>query len=133
MLLPAALLWSANYFNSYGLQVAGITLTYVVKACIPVFTVVICSFRGQKFPNAVYFSLIPICVGVAIASGSDLDFSFIGLGAALISAISQTAMNIVIKEARLRTGYSGPQAFMGMSIVWYVHHVLLLNYLSLVY
>jgi hypothetical protein len=31
---PAALLWVANYANSVSLAMSGITLTYVVKACM---------------------------------------------------------------------------------------------------
>lgn len=112
------LLWVANYSNSVGLQIAGITLTYVVKACIPVFTVAVCTIQGQKFPLLIYISLIPICFGVALASGSDLDFSVNGLIAALVSAIAQTFMNISIKSVRSSTGYSGPCAFMGMCIIW---------------
>ena len=66
---PSILLWIANYSNSYALKIAGITLTYIVKACIPVFTVIICTLRGQKFPLMIYISLVPICLGVALASG----------------------------------------------------------------
>ena len=50
--------------------------------------------------------------------GSDLDFSLQGLIAALCSAIAQTFMNISIKKVREKTGYSGPKAFLGMSIIW---------------
>lgn len=115
--VPAVLLWFANYFNSISLNAAGITLTYVVKACIPVFTVLVCTFGGQKFPTVIYASLLPICLGVALASGSDLDFSVYGLAAAFISAMAQTLMNITIKTVRNKTGYSGPKAFLGMTIV----------------
>ena len=116
-IVPAVLLWLANYFNSISLNLAGITLTYVVKACIPVFTVVICSLSGQKFPILIYVSLIPICVGVALASGSDLDFSVMGLLAAFVSSFAQTLMNITIKKVRNETKYSGLKSFMGMTIV----------------
>ena len=115
--IPAILLWVANYSNSISLKMAGITLTYVVKACIPVFTVMICTLGGQKFPIMIYLSLIPICLGVALASGSDLDFTVYGLVAAFVSAIAQTLMNISIKSVRGKIGYSGLKAFMGMTIV----------------
>ncbi len=117
VMVPAVLLWLANYSNSISLKMAGITLTYVVKACIPVFTVIICSLSGQKFPAVIYASLLPICLGVALASGSDLDFSLWGLIAAFVSALAQTLMNISIKSVRVKTGYTGPKAFMGMTIV----------------
>ena len=115
--VPAVLLWCANYTNSIALQYAGITLTYVMKAGIPVFTVLICAAMGQKFSTLIYISLIPICAGVALACMGDISFSVIGLAAGLCSCLSQTCMNISIKNVRLKTGYSGMQAFMGMAIV----------------
>jgi len=114
---PAFFLWLANYFNSVSLQLSGITLTYAVKACIPVFTVLICSATGQFFPPAIFASLVPICMGVAMASISDLDFNLQGLAAAMISAIAQTLLNLSIKKVRQHSGHTGPQAFMGMSII----------------
>jgi drug/metabolite transporter (DMT)-like permease len=117
LFVPAILLWAANYANSISLQLAGITLTYVVKACIPVFTVVSCTLLGQKFPIIIYISLIPICFGVILASGADVNVSTAGLCAATVSALSQTFMNISIKSVREKTGYSGQKSFLGMTIV----------------
>lgn len=114
---PAVLLWIANYANSLALQQAGITLTYVLKAGIPVFTVIVCTFNGQKFPFIIYVSLIPICFGVALACMGDLSFNPIGFLAGIASAISQTFMNISIKSVRAQTGYSGMKAFFGMAVV----------------
>ena len=108
VVVPGLLLWIANYVrkmrmhmlssagtinchelsslqaNSFALKAAGITLTYVVKACIPVFTVIICKFQGQNYPILIYISLLPICLGVALASGSDLDFSLPGIVSSLL-------------------------------------------------
>jgi solute carrier family 35 protein E1 len=114
--LPALLLFTANYTNSISLNIAGITMTYVVKACIPVFTVTICTFSGQKFPLMIYISLIPICLGIIMASGTDTSFSSIGFMAALSSSLAQAFMNIEIKSIRSKFGLSGPKAFLGMSI-----------------
>lgn len=117
VLVPAVLLWLANYANSIALQESGITLTYVIKSGIPVFTVLICSGMGQKFSKMIYISLIPICIGVALACMGDMSFSAIGVAAGLTSTIAQTCMNISIKAVRTKTGYSGMKAFMGMAIV----------------
>ena len=116
--LPAMFLWLANYANSCALQACGITLTYIVKACIPVLTVAICALRGQRFPLPIFLSLLPICLGVAVASFSDVAFSLQGFLAALLSAVAQAFLNLSIKEVTARTQYSGPVAFMGMSIIW---------------
>jgi hypothetical protein len=92
--VPGALLWIANYANSVALAESGITLTYVVKSSIPVITVAICAVRGERFSPMIYVSLIPICMGVALVSGTDLDFSYFGFAAAVTSAVAQTLMNI---------------------------------------
>lgn len=115
--IPASLLLIANLSNSISLETAGITLTYVVKATIPVVTVLICSLSGQKIAPMIYLSLIPICIGVAVASGTDMDFNITGLTAALISTLAQTFMNISIKKVRESTGWSGSKAFLGMALV----------------
>lgn len=114
---PAILLWLANYANSMALQSAGITLTYVLKAGIPVFTVLVCALSGEKFPFLIYLSLLPICLGVGLACMGDLSFSPTGFVAGLVSALSQTFMNISIKSVRNKTGYSGMKAFLGMTIL----------------
>ena len=116
---PALFLWVANYANSCSLQASGITLTYVVKACIPVFTVLVCATKGQRFSSSVLMSLLPICIGVGLASGSDMSFCYHGLAAALCSAVAQTLLNISIKEVTAKSKLTGPQAFLGMSIIWY--------------
>jgi len=113
--IPATLLFIANYSNSVSLSLAGITLTYVVKACIPVLTVFICTLGGQRFLLPIYLSLIPICLGIALAAGGDLNFTGAGLIAALVSALAQTGMNLTVKGVRQRTGLSGPEIFLGMS------------------
>eukprot|EP00607_Mallomonas_marina_P008113 CAMPEP_0182425006 /NCGR_PEP_ID=MMETSP1167-20130531/11330_1 /TAXON_ID=2988 /ORGANISM="Mallomonas Sp, Strain CCMP3275" /LENGTH=332 /DNA_ID=CAMNT_0024605291 /DNA_START=109 /DNA_END=1107 /DNA_ORIENTATION=- len=115
--LPALFLWVANFANSASLQLSGITLTYVVKACIPVFTVALCTIRGQKFPLMTYISLLPTVLGVALASASDLDFTISGLLAALTSALAQTFMNVTVKEVRTKTGFSGSKILASMTAV----------------
>jgi hypothetical protein len=107
----------ANFANSVSLSISGITLTYVVKASIPVFTVLICSMRGERYSPMIYISLAPICLGVALASGSDINFSVAGLLAAVTSAFSQTLMNLSIKSVREKGNLSAPLAFYGMSAV----------------
>lgn len=113
--VPATFLFLANYSNSISLGIAGITLTYVVKASIPVLTVVMCTMGGARFPIIIYLSLLPICFGIVMATGGDLDFSVVGLLAALFSSLTQASTNITIKDVRKKTNLSGPKAFMGMS------------------
>mmetsp|Transcript_19331 Transcript_19331/g.58094 ORF Transcript_19331/g.58094 Transcript_19331/m.58094 type:complete len:335 (+) Transcript_19331:206-1210(+) len=108
--LPAMLLLVANLLNSVALRLSGITLCYVCKSGIPVFTVCLMSMQGQYFPAIVYASLMPTVLGVALASASDLDFSLAGLVAALGSALSQTLLNITSKRLLKELHVSGRQA-----------------------
>jgi drug/metabolite transporter (DMT)-like permease len=58
------------------LQLSGITLTYVVKATIPVFTILHTSLvKGESFSTGVYMSILPTVCGVAVAAWSDSEVS----------------------------------------------------------
>lgn len=81
---------------------------YVVKAAIPVFTVLMCRvIFGQEYSVRVYLSLIPIVCGVALASVSDSSFNVVGLFAALASCTAQTLLNIGSKRTAQSTGVGG--------------------------
>lgn len=108
--LPAALLLVANLLNSVALQLSGITLCYVCKSGIPVFTVCLMVLQGQHFAPIVYASLLPTVLGVALASASDLDFSLGGLVAALGSALAQALLNIISKRQLKELRVSGREA-----------------------
>mmetsp|Transcript_31904 Transcript_31904/g.63285 ORF Transcript_31904/g.63285 Transcript_31904/m.63285 type:complete len:232 (+) Transcript_31904:2-697(+) len=94
---------------------SGITITYVVKSLIPFFTVIVCRIRGQQFNNVVYMSLIPVCAGVSLASGTDLDFDWSGFACALISTVCQTMLNVASREKIHKLGLSGARAFVVMA------------------
>ena len=110
------LLFCANLLNSVSLGFAGITLTYTVKAAIPVFTVALCSLRGTNYSSAVYLSLVPTVAGVALASASDSSFHTLGFLAAVGSCASQTLMNVNGKDLRASRSYvSGFECFFLMA------------------
>jgi len=109
LLLPAACLLTANVLNSLALQLSGITICYVVKSGIPALTVLACMLRGEAFPPAIFVTLIPTILGVALASFSDADYSIGGLLAALGSAIAQTGLNLTSKQALSRLQLSGAE------------------------
>eukprot|EP00929_Paragymnodinium_shiwhaense_P008213 TRINITY_DN112157_c0_g1_i1.p1 TRINITY_DN112157_c0_g1~~TRINITY_DN112157_c0_g1_i1.p1 ORF type:complete len:488 (+),score=80.39 TRINITY_DN112157_c0_g1_i1:84-1547(+) len=115
LLVPSVLLLAANLLNSMALQRVGHTITYVMKSMIPGFTVVICRMRGQHFEPCIYWSLLPVCLGVAIASATDMSFNVIGFLCALASSMSQTLLNIASKESLKNLGLSGMEAFFVMA------------------
>lgn len=97
-------LLGANLFNSIALSTSGITLTYVTKASIPLWTVALLAmqmswrrFRAET-STASLLSLLPITLGVALSAWSDSNFSLLGFAAAIASTLCQTLMNIASKE-----------------------------------
>ena len=87
--IPALSLLVANLFNSFSLERGGIILTYVVKAGIPLVTVLICILNGQSVSAKTVAAMIPIVVGVGLSAYADTQFSWDGFFAAWISTIAQ--------------------------------------------
>eukprot|EP00392_Amoebophrya_sp_AT5.2_P000605 g606.t1 len=101
-----------NVSNSVALVHVGVTLTYTVKATIPVWTCLYCYLvRGDKFAKDVVLALVVSCVGVALASMGDLKFSWIGFFAALTSCLATTAFNLSSKILMSRLDESPVRAF----------------------
>eukprot|EP00913_Durusdinium_trenchii_P033051 g30942.t1 len=75
----------------------------VVKSLIPFFTVLCCRLRGQHFEIPIYASLLPVCLGVSLASATDAESSALGLLCALGSSMSQTLLNIISKDRNSNT------------------------------
>jgi hypothetical protein len=96
---PSLLLLVANLFNSIALNKAGITVTYVTKAAIPVVTVVTQMLRRETIPGLVLVSLVPTVCGVALSAWSDVDVTFTGMLAAGVSTVAQALLNVYSKDA----------------------------------
>jgi hypothetical protein len=109
-LLPAVCLLSANLFNSVSLDRGGITLTYVVKAGIPLVTVIICLLKGQLVSARLAATLIPTVIGVALSAWADTEFAWDGFIAAWISTIAQALLNVSSKTSIQSTGLSGQRS-----------------------
>ena len=108
--IPALSLLVANLFNSFSLERGGITLTYVVKAGIPLVTVLICILNGQSVSAKTVAAMIPIVVGVGLSAYADTQFSWDGFFAAWISTIAQSLLNVTSKTGISITGLSPQQS-----------------------
>jgi len=116
--IPAALLFTANYCNSISLDRIGISLTYTSKCSIPLITVIITlMLNGLETlpPPKALLSLVPIAIGVAMASWNSSSFDRLGFLAAMGSATSQAALNVVSKQAMAKSGISGLEAQRAMA------------------
>ncbi|CAJ1340326.1 unnamed protein product [Effrenium voratum] len=117
LMVPSVLLLVANLLNSMSMLCSGVTLTYVVKSLIPFFTVISCRLRGQRFETSIYLSLVPVCLGVSLASATDVECSLEGILCALGSSLAQTWLNITSKEKIQTLKLSGMEAFTVMATV----------------
>lgn len=121
--LPAIFLFIANHCNGIALDKIGISLTYTSKCIIPLATVLITVLiEGLGALPSVYalLTLIPIAMGVALASWKTPTFEKTGFMAAMLSSFSQAALNFTSKRALKKTGVSGLQAQGAMATVAFV-------------
>ncbi|CAD7957376.1 unnamed protein product [Amoebophrya sp. A120] len=97
-LFPAACMVVMNVSNSVALINVGVTLTYVIKATIPVWTCLYCFLvRKERFSPSVICALLLCCIGVGLASFGEVRFSWLGFFAALLSCVATTAFNLSSK------------------------------------
>jgi solute carrier family 35 protein E1 len=66
-----------------------VSFTHIIKAAEPVFSAIFSAFiLGSVFPISVYLTLIPIVIGVGLASVKELSFSWVGFIAGMASNFS---------------------------------------------
>ena len=119
-LLPSLFLFIANFSNSIALDRIGISLTYTSKCGIPLITVLFTLLLDGLVAlpsNATLLSLLPIAVGIGMASWNTPTFELYGFLAAIISTTSQAALNVVSKRVMKRTGIKGVEAQRSMVLV----------------
>eukprot|EP00457_Paulinella_chromatophora_P006479 gb/GEZN01006497.1/.p1 GENE.gb/GEZN01006497.1/~~gb/GEZN01006497.1/.p1 ORF type:complete len:479 (+),score=29.51 gb/GEZN01006497.1/:176-1612(+) len=75
------------------------SLTQTVKASAPIFTVLFMTFYGNWPSLRLFFTLIPICMGVAIAALTEQYFHFLGFHIAVASALAQVWQTLVTKKS----------------------------------
>lgn len=112
-MFPALCLFIANYCNSIALERIGISLTYTSKCAIPLVTVFLTLLTDGSTglpPIPALISLIPIAVGIALASWNSPVFELYGFMAAIVSTVSQACLNIYSKRAMVISKVSGLEA-----------------------
>ena len=75
-----------NLATIYSLESGSVSFTHVVKSAEPVFSAVLSALlTHQYFPISVYLTLLPIMIGVAIASATEISFNWFGFITAMLS------------------------------------------------
>jgi solute carrier family 35, member E1 len=100
-LVPVAVLHSLVHIGGVISMGAGaVSFTYIVKASEPAVSCLLSAvFTGALLPLSVYLTLLPVMGGVALASVSELTFTWKSFNYAMLSNIASASRGIVGKRA----------------------------------
>lgn len=80
------------------LNAGSVSFTHVVKSAEPIFASVFSAILlRQVFPTYVYYTLIPIILGVSLASTDSSTFSLVGFTTAMVSNICYQLRSVLAK------------------------------------
>jgi len=99
-LSPVALCLASGHLLSTVAPAYGtVAFTNVVKTAEPLFTCAFSAlFLGQTFSLPVYLSLIPVILGVCLATASEVSFSMVSLVSGLLSNVAFAMRAITAKQ-----------------------------------
>jgi len=97
--LPAFLHAFGHCLTNVSFAAVAVSFTHTVKTLEPVFTSVGSYLvAGTVYPLPVYLSLLPVILGVAIASATELSFTWLGFLTAMSSNVAFSARAIFSKK-----------------------------------
>jgi solute carrier family 35 protein E1 len=100
-LLPVAVLHSLTHLGAVvSLGAGAVSFTHIVKAAEPAVSALLSAVFLKSFmPIPVYLSLLPVMGGVAMASLTELSFTWLSFGSAMVSNVASAARGIVGKKS----------------------------------
>jgi solute carrier family 35 protein E1 len=98
--IPMAVLHTLTHLGAVvSLGAGAVSFTHIVKAAEPAVSALLSAVFLKSFlPLPVYLSLIPVIGGVALASATELSFTWLSFWAAMISNIASASRGIVGKN-----------------------------------
>nr|KAJ0226299.1 hypothetical protein LSAT_V11C100046380 [Lactuca sativa] len=101
LLIPVAVCHALGHVTSnVSFAAVAVSFTHTIKALEPFFNASASQFiLGQSIPITLWLSLLPVVLGVSMASLTELSFNWLGFISAMISNISFTYRSIYSKKA----------------------------------
>lgn len=98
-LVPIAVLHTLTHIGAVvSLGAGAVSFTHIVKAAEPAVSAALSAIFLKSFlPIPVYLSLIPVMFGVSLASLTELSFSWLAFGGAMVSNLASASRGIVGK------------------------------------
>lgn len=97
---------------------SSVSFMQVVKAAEPVCSVIVLTaLYGKRFGLLTWLTLIPIVVGVAGGSATEMNFSLIAFAMAMISNVACALRGVTSKSAQEETGLQGINLYAAIAIV----------------
>ncbi|KAG4122806.1 hypothetical protein ERO13_D11G289800v2 [Gossypium hirsutum] len=95
-----------------------VSFTHIIKSGEPAFSVIVSRFLlGERFPPAVYLSLVPIIGGCGLAALTELNFNMTGFMGAMISNLAFVFRNIFSKKGMKGKSISGMNYYACLSML----------------
>mmetsp|Transcript_12553 Transcript_12553/g.38365 ORF Transcript_12553/g.38365 Transcript_12553/m.38365 type:complete len:378 (+) Transcript_12553:194-1327(+) len=96
--LPALAHTLGHVMSCLSFSSVAISFTHIVKSAEPVFgAVCAAAFLNETYPWYVYLSLVPVILGVALSSATELTFTWMGFTTAMISNLAFAMRNVFSK------------------------------------
>ena len=98
--LPISIFVTLTKLTTYwSYQYVSIALAHTAKASEPIFNVIVAAVVfGEFHSRQVYLSLLPISIGIFLASVSDFSYNHTGFFIAVLSALAKVLQNIYTKR-----------------------------------
>ncbi|KAA8494874.1 Xylulose 5-phosphate/phosphate translocator, chloroplastic [Porphyridium purpureum] len=98
LILPSFGHTLGHVMSCISFSLVAISFTHIVKSAEPVVGAMAAAlFLGETYPLPVYLTLIPICLGVAMSSASELTFTMAGFATAMASNFAFAMRNVFSK------------------------------------